>query len=269
MPLRIVTSFYPMYIATLNIAAGISNVTVQNLTQPHTGCLHDYQLTPADMQTLTKADVFVVNGAGMESFLDKAIRQVPGLTVIDASAGLRLLRGAHGLNPHVWVSPSGAIQQVGVIAEGLAQRDPHNADAYRRNAAAYAATLATLRAQMHAELSNIVTRNIITFHEAFDYFADEFGLRVVGVIAQEPGSEPDPRAMADIITLVRQQPHVVLFAEPQYATGAADAIARETGAKLYVLDPVVSGPLTINAYVDIMLRNLRELQRALTQPAQQ
>ena len=84
-PFRIVTSFYPMYIAAINITDGIDGVEVVNMTKPQTGCLHDYQLSTGDLTTLEKADAFVINGAGMEAFLDKVIRQQKNLKRIDAS----------------------------------------------------------------------------------------------------------------------------------------------------------------------------------------
>ncbi len=82
--LNIVTSFYPLYISTINITKDIPNVTVTNMTKSQTGCLHDYQLTPQDLKTLEKADILVVNGAGMESFLDDIISQYPNLQIVDA-----------------------------------------------------------------------------------------------------------------------------------------------------------------------------------------
>ena len=83
--IRIVTSFYPMYISTINVAGGVEGVEIINMTKPQTGCLHDYQLTPGDMATLEKANIFVANGAGMESFLDKVLQQNSHLTIVDAS----------------------------------------------------------------------------------------------------------------------------------------------------------------------------------------
>ena len=85
---HIVTSFYPMYIATINITHGIDGVSVTNMTKPQTGCLHDYQLTTEDMKTLESADAFVVNGAGMESFLDKVIQKQKNLKIVDASKNI-------------------------------------------------------------------------------------------------------------------------------------------------------------------------------------
>ena len=261
--LRIVTSFYPIYLATLNVAGGIPGVEVVNLTKPLTGCLHDYQMTPDDLINLSKAGIFVVNGAGMESFLDKALQQVPGLKLIQASEGIPLLTTAGEANPHVWVSVSLHRQQVANIAASLERLDPDHAELYRQNAAAYLVKLDALRASMRAGLQNVRQREIITFHEAFPYFAREFGLTVAAVIEREPGAEPSARELAQTITLVKKIGVKAIFAEPQYSAKAADAIARETGATVYRLDPVVTGPMAADAYLAIMQANLQTLERAL------
>jgi len=262
-PLRIVTSFYPVYLATLNVAGGIPGVEVVNMTRPATGCLHDYQLTPGDMVTLSRATVLVINGAGMEAFLDKALRQAPGLKVVNAGAGIDLIRGKDGENPHVWLSVTRAIAQVRNIARDLMRLDPAHAALYEKNAAAYIQKLETLRTRIQAGLKDIRTRDIITFHEAFPYFAEEFNLKVVAVIEREPGSEPSARELAELIGKIRESGVKALFAEPQYSARAMETIARETGAIVYHLDPVVTGPLQADAYLVIMEANLRELQKAL------
>jgi len=261
--LRIVTSFYPIYLATLNVARDVPGVEVINMTRPLTGCLHDYQLTPDDLVGLGKADIFIVNGAGMEAFLDKAVQQVPRLKLIQASDGIALMSTAGVINPHIWVSVSLHMQQVENIAADLARLDPDHAALYRKNAACYRAKLDTLRTAMRAGLQNVRTRDIITFHEAFPYFAREFGLNVVAVIEREPGSEPSARELAHAITLVRQTGVQAIFAEPQYSAKAAETIARETGATVYRLDPVVTGPMAPDAYLAIMQANLRTLAQAL------
>ena len=97
-PLKVLASFYPMYVMTLNVVSDTPNVSVECMTEPITGCLHDYQLTPANLKTLVAADVFVANGAGMETFIEKAVKQSPHLQVIEASKGMKL---AFDDNPHV------------------------------------------------------------------------------------------------------------------------------------------------------------------------
>jgi zinc transport system substrate-binding protein len=263
--LRVVTSFYPVYVATLNVAKGVPGVSVANLTPPLTGCLHDYQATTDDLKRLAGADVFVVNGAGMECFLDKVVKQLPRLKIVSASDGIDLIKGEGGReeNPHVWMSVALHIRQIENIASRLAGADPPHAKQYARNAAAYVARLERLRATMHEGLKDLRTRDIVTFHEAFAYFAREFGLRIVAVIAREPGSEPTARELAETIRIVRASGARALFAEPQYPAKAVRAIARETGASVFTLDPVVTGPMTEDAYLALMTANLAELQRAL------
>jgi zinc transport system substrate-binding protein len=128
----IVTSFYPMYVVTLNVTKDIPGIQVVNMTQPQTGCLHDYQLKPEDLKTLESANAFVINGAGMEQFMEKIIKQQPNLKVIEASKGITLLKDDAGVeNPHVWVSISNAMRQTTAIAEQLAAVD--TAKAMQRN----------------------------------------------------------------------------------------------------------------------------------------
>ena len=263
---HIVTSFYPMYVATINITQGVDGVTVTNMTKPQTGCLHDYQLMTEDMKTLEKADAFVINGAGMESFLDKVIEQQKNLKIIDASKGIELLKDDDEENPHVWLSVTDAILQVKNIAEQLKAADPKHADAYEKNAAAYIKKLEALKAEMHAELDTVPNKDIVTFHEAFPYFAKEFGLNIISVVEREPGTEPTPAELQATIEQVKKLPVKVLFTEPQYSPSAAETIARETGAKIYTLDPVVTGEANdqaLNAYIDTMKKNMETLKTAL------
>ena len=265
-PFRIVTSFYPMYVATINITDGVDGVEVYNMTKPQTGCLHDYQLMTDDMKTLEKADAFVINGAGMEDFMDKVTEQQKKLKVIDASRGIELIHDDEGDNPHVWLSVTDAIQQVRNIADQLKEADPAHADAYEKNAAAYIEKLTALKSEMHAALDNVPHKDIVTFHEAFPYFAKEFNLNIIGVVEREPGTEPTPTELQETIEQVNALPSKVLFTEPQYSPAAAETIARETGAKIYTLDPVVTGeatPAVKNAYIDTMKANMKVLQEAL------
>ena len=266
-PFRIVTSFYPMYVATINITDGVDGVEVYNMTKPQTGCLHDYQLVTEDMKTLEKADAFVINGAGMEDFMDKVTEQQKKLKVIDASRGIELIHDdEEGDNPHVWLSVTDAITQVRNIADQLKEADPAHAAAYEKNAVAYIEKLTSLKSEMHAALDNVPHKDIVTFHEAFPYFAKEFNLNIIGVVEREPGTEPTPTELQETIEQVNALPTKVLFTEPQYSPAAAETIARETGAKIYTLDPVVTGeatPAAKNAYIDTMKKNMKTLQEAL------
>ena len=115
---------------------------------------------------------------------------------------------------------------------------------------------------MHSELAPYKGRSIITFHEAFPYFAQEFGFNIVAVVEREPGSEPSAKELADTIELVKKNGISTLFSEPQYPDSAAETIAKETGAKVYVLDPAVTGSDDYDAYLNIMENNLATLKLA-------
>lgn len=266
--LKIVTSFYPMYIDAINIAAGIDGVEVINLASPQIGCLHDYQLTTEDMKKLESADIFIINGLGMENFLDKVTESRKNLKIINASDTdkIFLLKDGEEINPHVWMSVTYSMHQVKAITQQLCEADPDNAESYKKNALDYLNRLTVLRDSMHLALDNLPNKDIVTFHEAFPYFAAEFKLNVVGVIEREPGVEPTPQELADTIKTVNELPVKVLFTEPQYSPKAAETISRETGAKIFMLDPLTSGeatPENLNAYIDGMKKNSETLSEAL------
>ena len=274
---QIVTSFYPMYIIALNVTQGIDGVEVSNMAGQQTGCLHDYQLQNKDMKNLETADAFIVNGAGMESFLDKVLEQLPSLPVINASEGIPLLVSGEeevhdheghdheeeDYNAHVWVSISNCIQQVKNVTKALEKLDSKRAAEYRKNGDSYIQKLADLRDEMHRELDGLPNRDIVTFHEAFPYFAEEFNLNIAEVVNREPDSQPSARELADTIRLIRETGVKSVFAEPQYSQSAAQVISQESGATLYTLDPAVTGEENADAYLDAMRANLEVLKQAL------
>ena len=266
--LKIVTSFYPMYLDAINITRGVQDVEVVNLTPAQTGCLHDYQLTPEDMKTLETADIFIVNGLGMESFLDKVIEAHPNLKIINASDTPESVPIMDGdvPNPHVWLNVKYSIQQVKNISAKLCELDPEHADKYRMHTLEYIDELTTLRDEMEMSLETLPNKNIVTFHEAFPYLAAEFRLNVAAVIEREPGTEPTPQELAETIEKINSLSVKVIFTEPQYSSKAAETIARETGAQIFELDPIVTGeakPENLFDYPNRMLTNLVTLVKAL------
>lgn len=261
---RVMTSFYPVYIMAVNITNGIDGVQVSDMAGQQTGCLHDYQLQSSDMQALSSADLFIINGAGMESFMTKVTDQLPKLTVLDSSTNVPRITDETGeVNPHMWVSISSYIIQVQNIAAGLAKADHTHAVQYQKNADVYLKKLKNLRTRMHTALDPLPNRNIITFHEAFPYFAKEFDLNIVQTVQREPDSQPSAKELAESIRLIRSSGVKAVFAEPQYEQSAAKIIAQESGASMYSLDPAATGSNDVNAYLDAMEKNMQTLQRAL------
>ena len=276
--LKLLASFYPIAIMALNITDGVEGVAVESMAQQQTGCLHDFQMTTADMKKAETADAFLINGAGMEGFLDKISDQLPELPVIDSSTGIPLIAsgedhhhdGGEGhdhdqeaYNPHLWVSITNCMEQVRNLSEGIIALDPEHEAEYRENTETYLEKLSALRDKMHSALDHVKNKDIITFHEAFPYFAEEFGLHIAAVINREPDSQPSAKELADTIRLVRETDVKALFVEPLYPETSADVIAAETSAQVYVLDPAVSGEWDKNAYLTAMESNLQVLEQAL------
>ncbi len=261
---RVVASFYPMYIMALNVTDGVQGVQVDNMAGQQAGCLEDYQLQSKDMKNLEQATVFVINGAGMENFMDKVTSRLPNLRVVDTGENITQIKDEEGTpNPHLWVAISNYMIQVQNMEKGIAAADPQNAEKYQKNTEAYVVRLEALRSKMHEELSGVEQRDIITFHEAFPYFAEEFGLHVAAVVNREPDSQPSARELAETIRLVESSKIRAVFAEPQYPKSAANIIAQESGAKVYTLDPGITGENNKDAYLNAMENNLTVLKQAL------
>lgn len=272
---QIVTSFYPMYLLTRNVAEGIEGVTVYNMADQNVGCLHDYQLQTRDMATLEDASALVINGGGMERFMDKVFSLRADLPVIEASAGIDMLDageahehdGDHGeeeANAHVWLDPRLAARQAGNIAEGLAAADPAHAEAYRANAQAYAERLLALHDELAAQLAPLADAPIVIFHEGFEYLAQAYGLRVAGVVLHEESEEPGTREIAQLCDLVKNEGVRALFVEAHQTERAAETIARETGTVIAELDPITSGDGEADGYERAMRGNAAALLHALS-----
>jgi len=279
--IKIVTSFYPMYLLASNVVKDIDNVELVNMTNSSTGCLHDYSLTTDNIKLLEDCDIFIINGAGMESFLDKVIKQNPDLKIIDSSEGIELIKSdetdehdhdhSHDhnhdheeeYNPHVWLSVKNAIKQVENMRDKLIEFDSENKDKYSVNSDEYISKLNALDEKIHNELDNIKNKNIVTFHEAFPYFAKEYGLNIVGVVQREPGSEPSAKELQETIDKIKTLDVKAICVEPQYSTKAAQTISKETNVGVYTLDPIVTQESENSSYIDIMNKNLETLKEAL------
>lgn len=276
---QVMTSFYPLYIFALNVFDGVDGVTVSCMTTPSTGCLHDYQLLASDMMKLAKADMLIVCGAGMENYLGDVQAQFPNLPVVDCSAGIDLIaedehEEAHhhhhdedgeAYNAHTWLDAQNAIQIVQTIVQSAAAMMPAQADKIAANAQAYCERLAALDAQIKELLAPDAGRSIVTFHEAFPYFARAYGLHIAAVMSDEHEDSLSPKALREVIETVRALGNPPLFTEPGSSSVAAQTISQETGAGVYELDPIVTGEATLDTYEARMLNNAYALKNALEQ----
>ncbi len=253
-----VTSFYPVYIAAANIIGDCPDIKLQNLSEPQTGCLHDFQLTPEDMKLLSTADVFLVNGGGMESFLPDVAAEYPDLPVVE-TAGEQILSDG---NAHAWMSIKCERQIVQTIVESLCSLLPGYAEELRANAAAYDAKLAELEEEQKelAELSR--GKKLISFHEAYEYLARDYGLQVCYMLNLDEERQVGAGEVADVLSAARENSVDMIFAEELYGKNLSDTIKKEMDIEVYYLDTLVRGEYDLDAYISGMRDNINLLKKA-------
>ena len=273
--LRVLTSFLPLQSHASAIAGDLAQV--EQLLTKDAGP-HDFQFTPADVQRLAQADVFIINGTGLEEWLDDLVAKAgsPALTVVDCSADLPLLanpasleaeaKAEDGMNPHTWLDPVLAQSHVSIILAALQKADPPNSAAYAANAATYTAQLVALDNEFRSVLAPLPNKNLVTFHDAFPYLAARYGLNYVGCISEFPEKDPPPQQLAALVEKIRAAKVGVLFAEADYAPGLLTEIARQTDTRISQLDTLEIGQGSATAYLEKMRQNLAALRTAFTAP---
>ena len=239
--LHILATTYPVYLFTTAVTEGAEDVEVSLLVNQPTSCLHDYTLTVSDMRAIEKADVLVMNGAGLEDFMGDALA-ASDAAVIDCSEGIELLPA------------------LGHEGHGLGALDEKNLDCYRENAAAAAA----LVPEDDARMENLACPYLITFHDGFQYFALDNGLNLLKSIEEEEGAEASAAEIQEVVDLVREYEIPAIFTERNGSEATARAISRETGCAVYQLDMIMSGDGTgIQPYLDAMQKNIDTIAEAL------
>ncbi len=281
--IKVLCSTFPVYLFTKNIVAGSDTMQVGLMLPAALGCPHDYMVTPQDLQRLTEAQVLIINGLGMESFLEKSLRKADShLIVIDSSQGITDLIqlgedaedsdsiDSHehhhtGVNPHLFASPRLAAQITQNIAAEISKIDPAHQDLYQKNAKQYAEKLNRLAEEFQSAARSFRSVKIVTEHAVFDYLARDCGLEVAAIVEESPGQEPAADQMLQLVRIIRESKAAALFTEPQYPAKIGQTLARETGIPVAVLDPVAGGPDNAPAdYYEIVMRhNLETLKKTL------
>ena len=260
--IRVTASFYPVYIIAENVVGEVPGIDLRSMAQPQTGCLHDYQLTTADMRSLEDTDLFIVNGGGMESFLDNALELFPELDVIDTSAGVTSLDGHdhghtdhdHGENSHYWMYPENAVVQAENICGALSEICPEYADEFRQNTDAFKESVSGIETFDGKGIS------VCVFNEAFEYLHLSYGFDVAAVVEMDENETPSAKELAEIITEINEGGIDLLIAADDASKTVADTIARETGAGVVVLDPMLTGDPVPERYTEAMNENARILK---------
>ena len=258
----IVTSFYPMYVAAANVIGDVKGVTLKNLSEPQTGCLHDYQLTAEDMKLLSKADLFIVNGGGIETFLTDVASNYPKLDIIEACQNVPLLEDGEEENAHAWMSISDYRIQLAAIGSALEQADPEHADAYHENAEAYDEKLAALQEEQDEIRQAAKGQNVIIFHEAYDYVAEDYGFNVSYVLDLDEERQVSAGEVADVLDQIQKDHVSYIFAEELYGSDMGKTVESESNAKVIYLDACNRGDYSKDSYLTAMQSNIDKLREA-------
>lgn len=297
--LQIMTTFYPMYEFTKNIAGDKADVKI---LIPSSQEPHGWEPTPKDIANVQASDLFIFNSIYMESFVDtiKAAVDNKETVFVEASDGITLKEGitdehnheneeedhdheseeadhdheseeaedehSHEKDPHVWLSPALAIKEVETITASLIEADPDNKESYQQNSEAYIAKLSALDQEYQNALSKVEKKEMITQHAAFGYLASEYGLTQVPISGLSPEEEPNAQRLAELKNFAKEHDISVIYFEETASKKVADTLASEIGAKTEVLSTleVLSKEDEDNGldYIKVMERNLEKIAQA-------
>lgn len=266
--LQVISSFYPLHEFSQNV--GKEKVDAKLLVpvgiEPH-----DWEPTIKDVQKMQKSDLIIINGIGFENWVDKLYEMNYQGVVVDTSIGIiknmdeesSIHKESHDESgdPHIWLNPVFAKIQVQNIADAFSDSDPENKQYFQENAANYINELDLLDSKIRNELSGC-NHDFIAFHDAFSYFADEYGLTQHTVISSyEPHAEPTAKTLENVINKAKQLNLKIIFTEETADPKTSQVIANEIGGKILVLSPLeISGDGT---YISKMTENLNHLKEAL------
>ena len=248
---KIMTSFYPVYVAVLNVTDGAKNVTVTNLIDGETGCLHDYMFTTKDRERIDNGvDLFAASGKGMEAFVGNVSLGIPGLAVLDCGEDIRDIdEDSDTENPHYWMSIANAMEQCDKIKRNLVRLNPQNAEVFEKNATEYIEKLNALKEETRAVVDGLSSKKLVVYHDSFDYFADEFGLDITTVT-----ENTDEKKYASAI----EKTGCIFVQESLAKSAEFKKIVRDTDCEVYVIDTLTTGEINENskdAYIEAVRKN--------------
>ena len=261
---QIAATTAPVYEFTCAITSG-TGLTITRLVTENVSCLHDYSLNVQQVKAAKAAKVIVLSGMGMEDFMADVLSDAP--LVIDSSEGIDCLDHhghedhghAHEDDPHIWLSPANAMAMAANICAGLSAQYPQYAEIFQNNLTDLLEQLRILEQYGKDTLQDLSTRELITFHDGFSYFAHSFDLTILEAVEEESGSEASAAELVSLIKLVQQHKLTALFTEANGSPSASGIIARETGAKIFTLDMAMSQ----RGYFEAMYHNINTIKEAM------
>ena len=258
-PFRVLTTFTVIQDIAQNVAG--TAAIVESITKPGAE-IHDYQPTPLDIVKAQSADLVLYNGFNLERWFERFfenVQDVPSVVVTDGIEPMGINEGPYTgkPNPHAWMSPANALLYIENIRKALVLHDPANADAYNRNAAAYAAEIRALDEPLRQRLQAVPEnrRWLVSSEGAFSYLARDYKMREAFLWPINADEQGTPKQVRRVIDLVRENQIPVVFSESTISDRAAKQVAAETGAAyggvLYVNSLSAEGG-PVPTYVDLL-----------------
>jgi len=272
----VAATIFPVYDLARSIGGDKINVVqiIPSGASPHT-----YEPSASDKRNVEDSAILFVIGLGLDDWAGQ-MAEGTDTKVVELHEGIELQEGKHteqedeheseegeeneGKDPHYWLAIKNAKIMAGTIYEELAEADQQNASYYQNNLNDYLKQLDALKNESEIKLASLKNRKLITFHDAFGYFADEFDLEVVATIEPFAGKEPTPQYLENVGNIIDQYNIKVLFSEPQLAAALVEALADDYGAKLYTLDPE-GGAEGVNSYIEMIQYNVDTIVEALNE----
>lgn len=255
----------PVYDFTVALCEG-TDLSVGLLINDSVSCLHDYSLSTSQMRSVEDASLILMSGAGLEEFAEKMLDKHPNK--VDCSKGVALLEcheehdhhhdHEEEADGHIWLSPANAKIMAANICKGLTKEYPSKAAQFEANLAKLNAKLDALQAYGEERLGSLRQKDLITFHDGFGYFADCFGLTILEAVEEEDGSMISPAKRIELTALIRENCLPAIFTEINGIAASANAIAKDVGIPVFVLDMCMSSD-----YFTGMYHNIDTIKEAL------
>jgi zinc transport system substrate-binding protein len=208
---------------------------------------HTFEPTPSLMVGISKTDLYIMNGAGLEFWIDRIFEANKDMTVVDTSKGIDLISESEDeMDPHIWLSLKNAAIQVENICSGLIQVDPANRDYYSQNRDDYLEKLKALDEELKDSFVTSKKKIFVVHHPAWTYFARDYAIDQVPLMENE--KEPGPKYLSQVIDLARENNITTIFIEPEFNPKSAEVIAREMNASITTLDPLAGDYLNNMRY---------------------
>lgn len=245
-----------------------TGLTVTRLVTESVSCLHDYSLNVRQVRAVEAADLVIVSGAGLEEFMEDLL---DGKQTVDASQGISLMESCHDhdheeddhhhheSDSHIWLSPEIAMTMARNIYSGLAEAYPQHKQLLQQNLTSLLKRLQELLDYGREQLTTLSSRDMVTFHDGFGYFAQCFDLHILAAVEEEAGSETSAHKLIELIELVEHHGIRAVFTEANGSDASAKVIAAETGAATYTLDMAMAG----DDYFAAMYHNIDTIKEAL------